>query len=187
MAIGIRLKKVCSEHDLSISKFFGIPTLPKGVAETLSPDAVFIAQINLKDIIPFDKDNKLPHEGYLYFFMETEDETPYSHKEAVVIYSNQEVEIAIDDFNAESPISEGLNDDYAIEFFEIDDSYTGIKLLGVPSDWNYQDEPKELLLQYDPLDTDDLDFFSYMDGYIYFFYKNENKNFNEVVIHLEYS
>ena len=48
----------------------------------------------IEDIIPFDKDNKLPHEGYLYFFMETEDETPYSHKEAVVIYSNQEVEIA---------------------------------------------------------------------------------------------
>lgn len=187
MAIGIKLKKINHEHDLSISKFFGIPTLPQNLASKIPSDAVFVAQINLKDIEHLDKDNKLPHEGYLYFFMKTEDDTPYSNKKAIVIYTKDELEIAISDFNETSPIPEGLNDDYAAEFFEVDDNYTGIKLLGFPSDWNYQEEHKELLLQFDPLDTEGLDFFSCMDGYIYFFYKNDKKKFNEVVIHLEYS
>ena len=159
MAIGIKLRKKVEHDHLGVSKFFGIPTLPSGMEEKLSPEAVFIAQIKMEDIASLDKDNVLPHTGYLYFFMETEDDTPYSNKKAVVLYSNEEPEIAINDFNENSPIPEGLNEDYPIDFFEVDDSYSGIKLLGVPSDWNYMDEPKELLLQYDPLDTEGLEFF----------------------------
>ena len=187
MAIGMKLKKANESSKLDVSKFFGIPTLPLSIIDELSSDAIFIAQIKLEDIIPFDIDNKLPHVGFLYFFMESEDDSPYSYKKAVVLYSNEEPEVAISDFNQNSPISEGLNEDYIIEFFKADDSYEGNKLLGVPADWNYQDEPRELLLQYDPLDTEDLEFFSCLDGYIYFFFKDEKRKFNEVEIQLEYS
>lgn len=187
MAIGIKLRKKEEKDGLGISKFFGIPTLPSGLIEKLSPEAVFVAQIKLEDIASFDKDNLLPHKGFLYFFMETEDDTPYSNKKAIVIYSKKEPEIAISDFNENSPISEGLDEDYPIEFFEVDDNYSGIKLLGTPSDWNYAGEPKELLLQYDPLDTEGLDFFDYLDGYIYFFYKDSKRKFKDVIIHFEYS
>lgn len=187
MAIGIKLKKVNEKHYLGISKFFGTPTLPLGLADKLGKNVVFIAQINLKDIALLDNENKLPHVGYLYFFMETEDDTPYSNKKAIVIYSSTEPEEAISDFNLFSPISEGINEDYSIEFFEVDDSYSGIKLLGVPADWNYLEEPRELLLQYDPLDTEGLEFFDYLDGYIYYFFKNNKRNFKDVVIHFEYS
>ena len=187
MAIGIKLTKVIKEHDLGASKFFGTPTFPIGLEEKLSSNVVFVGQIRLQDIIPFDEENNLPHEGYLYFFIETEDESPYSKKRGLVIHSVEEVKIAITDFNSVSPIPNGLNDDYIIEFFKADDSYDGIKLLGYPSDWNYQNDSPALLLQFDPLDTEELDFFSLMDGYIYFFFGKDKNNFNEITLHFEYS
>ena len=108
-------------------------------------------------------------------------------KRGLVIHSVEEVKIAITDFNSVSPIPNGLNDDYIIEFFKADDSYDGIKLLGYPSDWNYQNDSPALLLQFDPLDTEELDFFSSMDGYIYFFFGKDKNNFNDIILCFEYS
>ena len=187
MAIGIKLKKENGEHDLGVSKFFGTPTLPMGMMEELSPDAVFVAQLQLSALACFDKEDRLPHEGYLYIFLETEDDTPYSGKKAVVIYTKEEPAVAVDNFNEVSPMPNGLNEDYLIEFFEADDDYDGIKLFGEPSDWGYAEDYPELLLQFDPLATSDLDFFTCMDGYIYFFFGEDKCKWEDVVVHFEYS
>lgn len=187
MAIGIKLKKAKRNFDPSSSKFFGSPTFPKGLIDRLNDDTVFIAQIRLEDIKEYDKENILPHTGYLYFFLETSDDSPYTEKKGSVIYTKEEIEVIYDDFNKVSPISEGLNEDYLIEFFECDDSYTGIKLLGYPSGVDDIDDNKKLLLQFDPLDTDDLDIFPTMDGYIYYFYKNINEEHIDIIIQFDYS
>lgn len=57
---------------LGESKIGGMPHLPTDFKWPLYGDVAlgFIAQFNLVDIAPFDVENKLPHEGILYFFYE---------------------------------------------------------------------------------------------------------------------
>lgn len=186
MAIKMSLRKANENDDPQASKFFGNPTTPLHFEDDIEDNEVFIAQINLQDIKDLDIENKLPHEGFLYFFIETDDESPYSYKKAKVRYTNKEIKQVIDDFNLCSPISEGLNESWIIEFSLCDDDDTGHKLLGNPYDYNYEDSP-ELLMQFDPLETEGLDFMSSLDGFIYFFFKDVNKDFNEVYYFAEYS
>ena len=57
----------------------------------------------------------------------------------------------------------------------------------VAIDWNYQDEPKKLLLQFDPLDPG-LGIFEYVDGLFYFFFdEKEGNNFEKVILMEEFS
>ena len=62
----------------------------------------------------------------------------------------------------------------------------GNKLFGKPNDWNYAEEPKQLLLQFDPLDSE-MGLFSHLDGLIYFFFGNDRKSFKDVEIQEEIS
>jgi len=57
---------------LGESKIGGMPHLPEDFEWPLYGEVAlgFIAQFNLTDIAPFDVENKLPHEGILYFFYE---------------------------------------------------------------------------------------------------------------------
>jgi uncharacterized protein YwqG len=60
------------------SKWWGDPDMPENMqyptvkvteeGESYDYPLTFLCQINCEDIAPFDKENKLPHEGMLYFF-----------------------------------------------------------------------------------------------------------------------
>ena len=136
MAIGIKVKKAPADHDLGASKFFGTPTVPIAWEGDFYEDEIFLCQINLADIAHFDKKNRLPHTGYLYIFLHT-DGGDYN-LEADVRYFEGEPELAIDDFNLEVGGYEKFNDSYLIEFYEVDDDEDCTRLLGIPSDWNYE-------------------------------------------------
>ena len=186
MAIGMRLVKATGEYDLTASRFFGNPAIPAWMEAEIEADEVFLAQIRLSDIAELDTENILPHEGWLYFFIKAEDGSAWTPKEAVVRYSKDEPEMIIDEFNEESPIPEGLNNPYLVEFALVDADSDGMKLLGEPYDWCYAETPPQLLLQYDPLDTES-SFLSEMDGVAYFFFGGDQEGFTDVVWHAEYS
>lgn len=77
MAISIKARK--SERILfCASKWWGDPDMPENMeypavqveeeGETYEYPLTFVCQINCEELIPFDPDGKLPHEGMLYFF-----------------------------------------------------------------------------------------------------------------------
>lgn len=184
MAIGISLKKATGEYDLGASKFFGIPTIPGAWLEELDEDLLFLAQIRLADIADLDKENHLPHTGYLYFFVGSAAHTG-EEAEAVVLYSPDDPDTAVEAFNDAFGI-EGANEDWLISFGEVDDCADGHKLLGEPSGWGYEDAPK-LLLQYDPLATEGVNFMNVVDGFGFFFYGEDSDEFDEVTFQAENS
>ena len=94
-AIKITLTKAEGEHDLAASKLFGAPVLPEGWQDEMSDEVIFFGQIRLSDIAPFDPENRLPHTGYLYLFLDTEI-YPYT---AMIEYHDCEPRLVIDNFN----------------------------------------------------------------------------------------
>ena len=97
MAIRIRTKKAEGNYDVGLSKMLGNPVLPEGIDESLPSTAMFLMQIRLEDIKDLDEENVLPHTGYLYFFLDTEN-GPYSLTPIVIFY-NGEPTHHIDGFN----------------------------------------------------------------------------------------
>jgi hypothetical protein len=73
-----------------------------------------------------------------------------------------------------------------MEFSEADEDEICTKLFGSPSDWNYADEPPKLLMQYDPLDNDS-GFLDSLDGFIYFLFGENEKEFENITLWEEYS
>ena len=79
MAIKI-ITKPSRKNLFKKSHWWGFPDLPENVDFPVYPDRfesdeedgedllTFICQINLKDIAQYDKENQLPHKGFLYFF-----------------------------------------------------------------------------------------------------------------------
>ena len=184
MAIGIKVKKAPADYDLGVSKFFGTPTVPLAWEGDFYEDEIFLCQINLADIAHLDKENRLPHAGYLYIFLHT-DGGDYN-LEADVRYFDGDPELAIDDFNLEVEGYERFNDAYLMEFCEVDDDEDCTHLLGVPSDWNYEDTPPKLLLQFDPLDSE-MGFLDHLDGFLYFFFGKDENDLESVTLVEEYS
>ena len=184
MAIGIKVKKAPVDYDLGASKFFGTPTVPLAWEGDFYEDEIFLCQINLADIAHLDKENRLPHAGYLYIFLHT-DGGDYN-LEADVRYFDGDPELAIDDFNLEVEGYERFNDAYLMEFCEVDDDEDCTHLLGVPSDWNYEDTPPKLLLQFDPLDSE-MGFLDHLDGFLYFFFGKDENDLESVTLVEEYS
>ena len=78
MAIKLNMQK--TERILfCASKWWGDPDMPENMqyptievkdedGEIIDYPLTFICQINCEDLIPFDSEGKLPHEGMLYFF-----------------------------------------------------------------------------------------------------------------------
>ena len=172
-AIGIRIHKPEGAHDLSASKFCGVPVLPAGWLDRFSDDVIFFAQIRLADIAKLDTENKLPHTGYLYLFLDVE-MYPY---QVLTYYYNGEPNVVIDDFNEAEPQFSYLNQDWLMSFELSDDKAEGIKLFGVPSS-GYETD-KELLLQFDPLSAN-TGFLEDVDGYAYFFFGKDRNNVDEM-------
>ena len=183
-AIKITVKKAPESYDLGASKFFGTPTVPLAWDVDFYEDEIFFCQIRLSDIAELDSEGRLPHTGYLYIFIETED--GHYKLKPDVRYFDGEPELAIDGFNLEVDGYERFNDAYLMEFSEVDDSEICTRLFGFPSDWNYVDEPPRLLLQYDPLDND-MDFLDMLDGFVYFFFGDDARDFGAVELREEYS
>ncbi len=172
-AIGIKLKKAEENYDLTASKLFGAPVLPVEWEDRFTDDVIFFGQIRLADIAELDTENKLPHTGYLYLFIDTE-MYPYY---AMADYYDGEPNLVIDDFNEVEARFAHLTQAFLMEFSEVDEDYDGSRLFGVTS-FDY-DTDKELLLQFDPLDTP-TGFLEEIDGYAYFFFGEDRKKFNDV-------
>ena len=184
MAIGIKVKKAPEGYDLGASKFFGTPTLPLSWEGDFYDDEIFFCQIRLSDIAHLDKENSLPHTGYLYIFLHT-DGGDYA-LEADVRYFDGEPELAIDDFNLEVSGYEKFNDAYLMEFSFADDGEPCTRLFGDPCDQNYEDDPPKLLMQFDPLDNE-MGFLDHLDGFLYFFFGKDEKDLEGVTLVEEFS
>lgn len=186
-AVAISVEKAKGEHDLGQSKFFGSPTVPNAWKDRFHDDIVFLAQIRLADIAEFDYDNRLPHTGYLYFFLDAE-MYPSDQLYVWVEYYPDEPDTVIVDFNAMSPIPDGLNDDWLINFYYADADKSGTKLFGTPSGViNENGDEQNLLLQYDPLDFDGVPFLNNLDGYAYVFFGEDETDFESVSYKVERS
>lgn len=183
-AIRITAKKTPESYDLGASKFFGTPTVPLAWDGKFCEDEIFFCQIKLSDIAHLDSENRLPHTGYLYIFLHTEDGK--YRLGADVRYFDGEPELAIDEFNAAVDDYEKYTEAYLMEFSAVDEDAVCTRLFGVPSDWSYADEPPGLLLQYDPLDSG-MDFLDTLDGFLYFFFGEDEKAFGKIILMEEYT
>ena len=177
-AIRIKTKKAPKNYDQGASIMLGSPVLPKGMQDEIPSTAMFLMQIRLEDIKDLDEENLLPHKGYLYFFLDTEDGV-YNLK-PIVKYSDKEPEEYIGDWNEIVEDFEQFNEPFLIEFEKCDESEDGNKLLGCPGDWQFSETPDRLLFQLDPLASNEMDLFSTFDGFLYFFFDGENIDFDKV-------
>ena len=160
MAIGLQFQRVSDSLE-GQSKWWGFPDLPLDVDYPCASDGeplLFICQIRMEDIAPYDTENLLPHTGMLYFFADmAEYVTPlesisgeehnglgeWSEGCYKVIYSPtcEELEpFAIVDENDEPAFLEAEK----IVFSEVATTHDSFKLLGRP----YYDEIAELYPDY---------------------------------------
>lgn len=77
-----------------------------------SDDVIFFAPIKLSDIALLDTENKLPHAGYFYLFLDAE-MYPY---QAMEYYYGGEPDTVIDDFNAVEPRFAHLTEEWWMSF-----------------------------------------------------------------------
>ncbi len=172
-AIKIKLEKAAGEYDYGRSKFFGDPTIPAEWEDRFEEDVLFFAQLRLEELAPYDKENRLPHKGYLYLFLDTAQYPP----DVWVDYYDGEPDTLVEDFNALDPENAHLTQAYLMSFEECDESESCTRLFGLPSS-EFEDEDGEpLLLQFDPLDTP-IGFLEQIDGYAYVFYDTARKDLN---------
>ncbi len=162
-AIKINLTKAPEQYDYGASKLFGAPVVPESWADKFAEDIIFFGQLRLEDIAPYDPENRLPHTGYLYLFLDTE-MYPYT---AWAEHCQEEARLVIEDFNELDPEFAHLNQAFLMSFEEADECCEGTHLFGTPS--SDCGEEGELLLQFDPLDTA-TGFLETIDGYAYFFF-----------------
>ena len=184
MAIAIKVKRAPRDYELDASKFFGAPTVPLGWDGDFDEDEIFLCQLRLADIAALDVENRLPHTGYLYIFLHT-DAAEYDLAPDVRYYDG-EPELVIEDFNLAIEEYEKYNDAYLMEFSAVDDDAPCTRLFGEPSDWGYESDAPRLLLQFDPLDNT-MGFLDHMDGFVYFFFEKDEKDFGKIRLHAEFS
>lgn len=177
MAIRLTLKK--TDRILFCgSKWWGDPDMPENMqyptvtacedGDTFDYPLTFICQINCEDIAPFDPENKLPHEGMLYFFAALDEwlgyESPlhngigeWEKKNFVVKYAKS---VNFETFRScimvdedDQPVTEP---ELEMIFSQCEDTAEGHKLLGVPYFEDVRHEYPDMLnlLQLD--DDDDL-------------------------------
>ena len=154
MAIRLTLKK--TERILFCgSKWWGDPDMPENMqyptvagfedGETFDYPLTFICQINCEDIAVLDPDNKLPHEGMLYFFAAVDkwlgydsptanDRGEWARGHFVVKYAKT---INFETFQSCMMVGEEgeslTEPELEICFEQCEDDAEGIKLLGVSS------------------------------------------------------
>ena len=180
MAIRLNLKK--TERILFCgSKWWGDPDMPENMqyptvnatedGETFDYPLTFICQINCEDIAPFDTENRLPHEGMLYFFAAidkwlgyesptTNDKGEWTKGHFVVKYAKS---INFETFQSCMMVGEEgeslTEPELEICFEQCEDDAEGIKLLGCSSKASVTEKYPEMLnlLQLDNEKALDLD------------------------------
>ena len=180
-SISIRVKEAEGKYDLGKSKFFGTPTVPGDWVDDFYEDEIFFCQIRLADIAELDPEARLPQEGYLYIFLHTDGTLSPD-----VRYYGGEPDNALDGFNADVDGFEQYTKEYLMDFAPADEDAEGTRLFGIPSDWQYGEEPPRLLLQYDPLDAP-MGFLDSRDGYLYFFFGEDGADLDGVTLLEEFS
>ncbi len=173
-AIKITLTEAGENYDLTASKLFGAPVIPEPWEDRFAEDIIFFGQIRLSDIAELDTENRLPHTGYLYIFLDTE---MFPYTAWVDHYDGPPPRLVIDDFNEVEPRFAHLNRAFLMSFEAADEDYDGTRLFGIPQ--TDIDDDSELLMQFDPLDNN-TGFLSEMDGYAYFFFGKEGERLDEV-------
>ncbi|MCR5078956.1 MAG: hypothetical protein K6B65_03430 [Bacilli bacterium] len=184
-AIGLRFVPYKEEKHLKCH-FFGAPVLTPSMQDEFPLSVFFLGMIDLKRIASLDKGNRLPHQGYLYFFFDSK--KGCRQLLPIVRYVAEEPTVIVDDFNDRLSVDEfkGIDAPCGVEFFEVEEDAERCKLLGVPCDWNYEDKPeRELLLTLDHYD-DMLDFLPFLDGFTYIFF-GEKDPFRDAKAFYEYS
>ena len=184
MAIGIKLRAQAAEYSPEESHFFGAPLIPSAWCNDFYDDTMFFCQIRLSDLSELDSENRFSHRGYLYVFLDTSN-GKYSLS-PIVRYFDGEPDVVIDDFNDAVCGYEQFTQALSVEFSLVDDDFDGMKLLGVPSDWNYETKSPELLMQIDHFD-EVLSFHEEIDGFTYLFFGRDTVNFTDVSLHCEHS
>lgn len=143
------------------SKWWGMPDMPEDLDYPMIPyddgdddPMTFVCQIRCSDLIPFDPDNLLPHEGMLYFFAAIDDYLPgldscendfhnglgeWSKEMFRVLYSPSSEDLKTHTILDENGSTYGLPTE-RIWFEKADYNYDSFKLLGRP----YYDEIQEL-------------------------------------------
>ncbi len=179
-AIKISASKAEEGYDLLASKFFGAPVIPQEWLDEFPDEVIFFAQIRLSDVAPYDEEGKLPRLGYLYLFLDTE-VYPYT---AWAKYYEGEPNVVVDDFNEIEPRFAHLNEAYLMTFSACEEDYEGTKLFGVPT--FDLDEEGDLLMQFDPLDAS-MGFWEEMDGYAYFLFGEEERDWEQIRFRIERS
>lgn len=172
-AIALKVRKVLPDEkiDESCSKFFGKPCVPERLVDAYPDDGVFFAQIRCEDLKDLDPDCRLPHNGYLYFFLDAE-MYPSDQLYMMVDHTEKPPKFVVDDYNDEANIK--LTETYVISFEKVDASYAGTKLLGCPSnDVDDDNQRGQLLLQYDPMEFQ-VPFLETCDGYAFVFFGDDD-------------
>ena len=183
-AIRINLTKAEENYDLSASKFFGVPTIPGEWLSDFDEYTIFFCQIRLADIAEYDTQNRLPHTGYLYIFLDT-----YGSEfnlVPIVRYYNGEPDTAVDDFNSAVPEYEEFTEAYLINFEPCDEYADGTRLFGLPQSLAEEEAEGELLMQFDPLDSE-MGFLSHLDGYLYLFFGEDERDFSSITAISDFS
>ncbi|MBO5287583.1 MAG: hypothetical protein J6B34_05610 [Clostridia bacterium] len=183
-AIKLSVKRAVGEYDFSASRFFGPPLIPQEWCDTFGNDEIFLCQIKLSEVKELLPSNSLPENGYLYIFLDTIDGN--RHLKPIIRHYNGEPCVVFDDFNCAVEGYEEFNEPWLITMELTDEDEDCTRLFGVPSDWNYDEEPPKLLMQFDPLDSD-MGFLSTLDGYVYFFFGRDTSRLDDVTIQEEYS
>ena len=181
--IGVKLNRDPT-MDPAKSKFFGDPALPLSLVDSFNGTTMFLCQVCLEDIALFDPENRLPHQGMAYVFLDTVD-GKYNLK-PIVLFTEEKPEVVVDSFNEEVPGFEQYTEALAMTFSAAAEDAEGIRFLGVPSDWNYPNPAPELFLQLDPYD-EDLNFLSELDGFIYFFFGRGPERLTRITLMEEFS
>ena len=172
--MAIRLRPDKTERILFCgSKWWGDPDLPENMqyptmtveedGEKFDYPLTFICQINCEDIVPFDPEGKLPHEGMLYFFGAIDELLGYDSPVPTCIGEWPKGSLVVKyakTINFETFQSCMLTDDEGkaltdpeleLCFEECEDDAPGIKMLGCATDEDVRSENKDLvnLLQID--------------------------------------
>lgn len=167
MAIKLNMQK--TERILfCASKWWGDPDMPENMqyptievkdedGEIIDYPLTFICQINCEDLIPFDSEGKLPHEGMLYFFGAIDEFVGYesmTHDGVGEWPKGRFVVKYAKNINFETFQSCMLVDDedqtltepeMEIIFTECDNSAEGIKMLGFPTEEKVRESYSEYL------------------------------------------
>ncbi len=143
--IGIKVEKAHGEYDPGTSKFFGSPTMPEEWLSdgTIGDEDFFFCQLKLSEFKAYDKENLLPHKGFIYFFLSEADGNFIPN----IRYHEKEPDTLIDDFNAGFEDLGDVETEFSIDYFETEEAPDGTGIL-------VSSNNEIILLQYDPLDDE---------------------------------